>query len=78
MKVTISSIDKTIFDGEATEVVLPGLNGKVGIKPNHAIMSVILASGDICVKLGNQIEKFTTTEGIAHISNNIISILLTD
>lgn len=78
MKVTIRNIDKTIFDGQANEIVLPGLHGKVGIKPNHAAMSVILTVGDIYVKLTGQINKFTISEGIAHISNNMVSVLLTD
>lgn len=78
MKVTIRYIDKTIFDGQANEVVLPGLHGKVGIKPNHAAMSVILAAGEICIKSENQDYQFPAIEGIAQIGNNLVNILLTD
>ena len=78
MKVTIRYIDKTIFDGQANEVILPGLQGKVGIKPNHAAMSVILTTGEIYIKSANQNEKFEAIEGIAQITNNLVNILLTE
>ena len=76
MKVTIRYIDKTLFEGQVEEVVLPGLFGKVGIKPHHAMMSVILSAGEICVNTNNKSEKFAITEGIAHISNNTVDVLL--
>ena len=78
MKVTIRNIDKTIFDGQASEVILPGLYGKIGVKPNHAAMSVILTTGEIYIHSTNQNEKFLAVEGIAHVDGNLVNILLTD
>jgi F0F1-type ATP synthase epsilon subunit len=76
MQVTIRYIDKTLFQGQVDEVILPGLYGKIGVKPHHAMMSVILSAGEISVKSANHDEKFTITEGIAHVSNNTVDVLL--
>ena len=76
MQVIIRYIDKTIFDDRVNEIVLPGLHGKVGIKPNHTAMSVILTKGEIHIKSEIKNEKFDAIEGIAQISNNVINILL--
>ncbi len=76
MNVTIRTIDKVLFTDTAIEINLPGLYGKVGIRPNHASMSVVLSAGEIQVKLANSIESFTIKNGIAQVSDNTVEILL--
>jgi F0F1-type ATP synthase epsilon subunit len=76
MNVTIRTIDKVLFTDTAIEINLPGLYGKVGIRPNHASMSVVLSEGEIQVKLANSIESFTIKNGIAQVSDNTVEILL--
>ena len=76
MNVTIRTIDKVLFTDTALEINLPGLYGKVGIRPHHASMSVVLSEGEIQVKLANSTEKFTVQNGIAQVSNNTVEVLL--
>jgi F0F1-type ATP synthase epsilon subunit len=76
MNVTIRTIDKVLFTDTALEINLPGLYGKVGIRPNHASMSVVLSAGEIQVKLANSTETFTVQNGIAQVSNNTVDVLL--
>ena len=76
MNVTIRTIDKVLFTDTALEINLPGLYGKVGIRPHHASMSVVLSEGEIQVKLANSIESFTIKNGIAQVSDNTVEILL--
>ena len=76
MNVTIRTIDKVLFTDAALEINLPGLYGKVGIRPNHAPMSVVLCEGEIQVKLANGTETFVVQNGVAQVSNNAVEILL--
>ena len=76
MNVTIRTIDKVLFTDTALEINLPGLYGKVGIRPHHASMSVVLSEGEIIVKLANSTETFTVQNGIAQVSDNTVEVLL--
>ncbi len=76
MQVTIRYIDKTLFAGQVEAVSLPGLFGRVGIKPHHAMMSVILSVGEIYVNANAKVETFAITEGIARVSDNTVDVLL--
>ena len=76
MNVTIRNIDKVLFTDTALEINLPGLYGKVGIRPHHASMSVVLCKGEIQVKLASSTETFTVQNGIAQVSNNTVEVLL--
>ena len=76
MNVTIRTIDKVLFAEAALEINLPGLYGKVGIRPHHASMSVVLCEGEIQVKLASSTETFTIQNGIAQVSNNTVDVLI--
>ncbi len=76
MNVTIRTIDKVLFTDTALEITLPGLFGKVGIRPNHAPMSVALSEGEIQVKLANSNKSFPVENGVAQVSDNTVDVLL--
>lgn len=78
MKVTIRTIDKVLFTDSAKEINLPGLYGRIGIRPHHASMSVVLCEGEIHVKLANSTENFTIQGGIAHVGENTVDVLLAE
>ncbi len=71
----IASQDRLVFEGEADIVVLPGVNGEMGILPNHAPLLTTLNLGVIKVRLGGQEEIFTVTGGLAEIQPTIVTIL---
>lgn len=76
MNITIRSIDKILFADAALEVTLPGLFGKVGIRPNHALMSVVLNKGEIQIKLAGGDKVFSVDGGLAQVSSNTVDVLL--
>ncbi|MFN2144165.1 MAG: ATP synthase F1 subunit epsilon [Anaerolineales bacterium] len=71
----IASQDRLVFEGEADIVVLPGMNGEMGILPNHAPLLTTLNMGMIKVRLEGKEEIFTVTGGLAEIQPTIITIL---
>lgn len=76
MQVNVLCIDKILFSGQVNTVVLPGLFGKVGVKQHHSMMSVVLGAGEICLHLNGKTEKLAITEGIAHVNQNTVDVLL--
>jgi F-type H+-transporting ATPase subunit epsilon len=71
----IVSQDRLVYEGDADMVILPGVNGEMGILPNHAPLLSTLEIGVIRVRLGNQEEVFTVTGGLVDVQPEIITVL---
>ena len=71
----IASQDRMVFEGDVDIVVVPGINGELGILPNHAPLLTLLKMGVVKVRVGTQEEYFTVTGGLAEIQPDIITIL---
>ncbi len=71
----IVSQDRSIYEGDADIVVIPGVDGIMGILPNHAPLLTTLSYGIIEVRSGNKEEHFTVAGGFAEIQPDIITIL---
>ena len=52
MHVTVVSPERQVFDGEATAVVAPAYDGRVGILPHHAPFLTLVGKGDLIVRHG--------------------------
>jgi F-type H+-transporting ATPase subunit epsilon len=71
----IVSQDRTVFQGQADMVVLPGTDGEMGILPHHAPLLTTLKYGIIKVRLQGHETFFAVAGGIAEIQPDIITIL---
>jgi F-type H+-transporting ATPase subunit epsilon len=71
----IVSQDRTVFQGPADMVLLPGTEGEMGILPHHAPLLTTLKYGIIKVRSQGQETVFTVAGGIAEIQPEIITIL---
>lgn len=71
----IVSQDRVVFKGEADIVVLPGMEGQMGILPRHAPVLTALNYGIITVRLKGQEEHFTVAGGVAEILPEKVTIL---
>jgi F0F1-type ATP synthase epsilon subunit len=49
LRAKILKLDKKLFDGEVTEVILPAVKGEMCILPHHISCVVVLKKGDIKV-----------------------------
>ena len=73
MKVTIVSPEKTLFQGEADGVKLPGAQGKFEVLNGHAPLISTLAAGTVeC--LGTEPFQVTVSGGFVEVANNAISV----
>ena len=71
----IVSQDRTVFQGLADMVLLPGTDGEMGILPHHAPLLTTLKYGIIKVRSQGHETFFTVAGGIAEIQPDIITIL---
>ena len=71
----IVSQDRVVFLGEADIVVIPGMDGQMGILPKHAPVLTALTYGIITVRLKTNEEHFTVAGGVAEVLPDKITIL---
>ena len=50
MQVSLVSPEQALFDGDATAVVAPAYDGKVGILHGHAPFLTLLGQGDLVIR----------------------------
>lgn len=76
MKVEILTPEKSIFEGEANLVSLPGTDGSLGIMNNHAPLITTLKEGTVKLTLdGGSTQEITVNGGTVEVLNNKVTIL---
>ena len=75
MEVQIITPDSTLFSGEATLVVVPGIDGQIGILNNHAPLVSSLVKGVVKVKHNEKEDLFDIPGGVVEVSLNKITVL---
>lgn len=75
IKCDIVSQDRLVFSGEADFVLIPGMDGQMGILPKHAPVLTALNYGIITVRLKGHEEHFTVAGGIAEVLPDKVSVL---
>lgn len=71
----IVSQDRVVFKGEADIVVLPGMDGQMGILQKHTPVLTALNYGVITVRLKGIEEYFTVAGGIAEVLPDKVTVL---
>ncbi len=71
----IVSQDRNVFSGEAEMVILPGVEGVMGILPHHSPVLTTLSFGIITVVTKNEREYFTVAGGVAEVQPDQVTIL---
>jgi F-type H+-transporting ATPase subunit epsilon len=71
----IVSQDRMVYEGDADMVLLPGVEGEMGILPNHAPLLTTLKFGVIRVRAGGMEQVFTVAGGVAEVQPKIVTVL---
>ncbi len=67
--------EKAVFDELVDEVILPGLEGELGILPGHLPLMTTLKSGRLVAKIGSEQRRFAVHGGFAEVLPNKVIIL---
>lgn len=71
----IVSQDRTLFEGDVDNVVLPGAEGEMGILPHHAPLLTTLKYGVVKVRSNGEEQLFAVSGGVAEIQPEIVTVL---
>jgi len=67
--------EKVVYKDEVQEVIVPTVNGEIGILPNHVNLLTQVSPGEMVVKKGNVLHYLAITGGFLEVNNNKISVL---
>lgn len=75
------ALSGTKFDDDVYEVILPTLDGQIGVLAHHMPLISVATTGAIMVRrnardLDNQREYFATNGGIVDVANNTLRVLV--
>lgn len=68
--------DKSVFDGDADEVILPSTTGQLGILTGHVSMLTAIDSGVLRLRAGNDWQSIAVTGGFAEVDANEVTVLV--
>jgi F-type H+-transporting ATPase subunit epsilon len=71
----IVSQDRQVFSGEADMVIVPGMQGEMGILPNHAPLLSTLKFGILRVRYQGQEQVFTVAGGFIEVQPEIVTVM---
>ncbi|HWQ04139.1 MAG TPA: ATP synthase F1 subunit epsilon [Longilinea sp.] len=75
IRTEIVSQDRIVYQGDADIVVLPGVEGVMGILPNHSPLLTTLQFGIITVRSKSDEFFFTVAGGIAEVQPDQVTVL---
>jgi F-type H+-transporting ATPase subunit epsilon len=71
----IVSQDRQVYAGEADMVIVPGVQGEMGILPNHAPLLSSLKFGILRVRYQGQEQIFTIAGGVIEVQPDLVTIM---
>ena len=74
-KLTIVTAEKEVFSEDVDSLIAPGIEGQLGILPNHAPLMTQLQPGEMTVRSGNDENVLVVTGGFLEVLNNNVTIL---
>ena len=76
LQVQVVSPARVVYEGQATAVVAPAWDGKVGILPRHAPMIALLGSGELAVDLpGGGSHSTWVAGGVLQVLDDRVTVL---
>jgi F-type H+-transporting ATPase subunit epsilon len=71
----IVSQDRQVFSGDADMVIVPGIQGEMGILPNHAPLLSTLKFGILRVRYLGQEQIFTIAGGVIEVQPDLVTVM---
>jgi F-type H+-transporting ATPase subunit epsilon len=75
MKISLLTLEKTVYEGEMTSLLAPGSAGSLGILKNHAPILTSLSPGVIELQNSGKKQHFFIGGGFLEFNNNFATIL---
>lgn len=77
LQCVIVTPEKAVLDTQADFIVLPMIDGELGVQPGRSALIGRLGKGELRLKTGNDTKKLTIEGGFAQVRNNVVTVLTT-
>jgi F-type H+-transporting ATPase subunit epsilon len=67
---------KVVFSGRATQLIIPGWTGQMGVLPGHVPYLALLKAGVVSVQGGSADQRFITGRGYAEVGAERVVVLV--
>lgn len=67
--------ERTIFEGEIEELIVPTINGEIAILPHHMNLVTQITDGEITIRAGGRTQHIAVTQGFLEIQHDTVSLL---
>jgi F-type H+-transporting ATPase subunit epsilon len=74
LSLEIVSPERPVAEQEVDFVVLPAVDGEIGILPGHAPLLTVLGLGELRISVGNEVTTFAVSGGFAEVRPNRVSV----
>lgn len=71
----IVSQDRLVYEGDADMVLIPGIEGEMGILPDHAPLLSTLKMGILRVRTKGEELAFTVSGGVVEVQPDLVTVL---
>lgn len=75
LKFEVATPERLVIDSSVDEVVLPSVEGYMGVRPGHAPLLAKLDVGEIAYRLGKDTKYVATSGGFAEILRETVRVL---
>ena len=74
LRLAVVSPEKTLYEGEASQVVVQAFDGEVGILPGHAPLMTLLGKGTLRIG-GATAPAITVDGGFLQVVDNVVRVV---
>ena len=74
IKLEIATPEATVYSEDVEMVTIPGVDGQMGILPQHTRLMTYLVPGEMIIRKNGNDECFAVGEGLVEVTNAYISI----
>lgn len=75
LRLEIVTVEGSVYSDEVDMIVAPGIEGQLGILPNHAPLMTMLQPGELVVRQGGEENVLATSGGFLEVLQNKVTIL---
>ncbi len=75
LKFEVATPERLVIDGSVDEVVLPSVEGYMGVRPGHAPLLAKLDLGEIAYRSGQETKYVATSGGFAEVLRESVRVL---
>ena len=69
--------EKAVFDEPAEMVILPMIDGELGVQPGRAALVGRLGKGELRLKRGGEVKSWQLDGGFAQVRSDVVTVLTT-